>query len=91
MYKEKIICDVCGQTIDMPNARIEWNYSGNEMQICHHECSHGMKNDTIHLSDIILDQGLYTEEMVKERLKEIAEMESKYVDKCTRIIRMIFI
>ena len=90
-YNERVKCDVCGQDILLPAARIEWNYSNpGEMQICHHDCSHGVKNDTLHLSDMILDQA-FDSDSVYERLRQIPSDYGKvYNVECKRIQKLLF-
>lgn len=90
-YNENVKCDVCGQDILLPAGRIEWNFSNSgQMQICHHDCSHGMKNDTIRLSDMILDQGL-SSDFVYERLRQIpSDYGKEYYDECRRIQELLF-
>ena len=91
-YRRKVICDVCGKEIEMPKARIEWGFdSDSTMRICHHECSIGLNNGNIILSDMILDQRLYNSpQMVYVRLKQLEVDKPEYSSECERIIRTIF-
>ena len=91
-YRDDVNCDVCGGSITLPKARIEWNYrEQGEMQVCHHECSHGWRNDSRSLSDMILDQ-CHTEQDVFERLGTIPEdYGEEYREACIRIRKQIFV
>lgn len=91
-YKKNVICDVCGNKIDMPSARIEWGRDiDGGIHICHHECSLGIKSGCYPISDMILDQNLYSnEEWVFQRLNILKEQQPEYESGCERILQKIF-
>ena len=91
-YKNIITCDKCKKEIKMPNAVIEQRYDNKgSMHVCCHDCALG-NNPSNNISDMALDQKLYSEDFIYERLKnDIPDSYgSEYMKDCKRIIKKIF-
>ncbi len=70
-YNDKVRCAICGEIINMPKGRIEWSIKDSFIHIVHHVCSKGYNDPKACISDIIMDQSIYSSDLVYERLEEL--------------------